>query len=69
MATRHSWLRKGGRSLGKLRRLPEYRDDTAYLMSSQENVRRLNAAIRELNEGKGIPTTFEEIRARLGLDR
>ncbi|HEX2204626.1 MAG TPA: hypothetical protein VHG91_15055 [Longimicrobium sp.] len=69
MATREHRIRRALRRLDKLqhsRPRPE-RNDTEYLLSSPENARILMEAIRELDEGRGRPTTMAEIRARLGL--
>jgi hypothetical protein len=41
------------------------RDDTDYLRSSRANEARLNAAIEELDAGRGSLTSMSELRDRL----
>ena len=42
--------------------------ETAYLLSSPQNARRLREAAARAREGGGEPTGFGALRARLGLD-
>lgn len=67
MATRERGITRPMRRLGSIhhRRLIE-RDDTAHLMSSPEMVRRLDASMQEIREGRYTRTTIEELEARLG---
>ncbi|MGA2572043.1 MAG: type II toxin-antitoxin system prevent-host-death family antitoxin [Terracidiphilus sp.] len=44
-------------------------EETAYLLRSPANAKRLHAALRELDEGKGETMTIDELRASVGLDR
>jgi hypothetical protein len=69
MSTSAYRLRRFAKGLGTLRRRLFERNDTKHLFSSPENARRLEAAMRRIEEGKGTPTTLAEIRARLGLDQ
>ena len=43
--------------------------ETAHLLRSPQNARRLLAALRRAQERKGRPETIEELRDQLGLDR
>ena len=43
-------------------------EETAYLLRSPANARRLLESLRELNRGKGKKTTVEELRRSVGLD-
>lgn len=55
------------RLLGMLRRAPDVpaSDDTEHLRSSRANEARLNAAIEELDAGRGTLTSMSEVRGRL----
>lgn len=66
MPARERETRRPMRRLGGIRhrRLVE-RDDTAYLTSSPEMVRRLDASMRAVLEGRYSLTTIEELEARL----
>jgi antitoxin YefM len=41
--------------------------ETAYLLRSPENARRLLAAVRWAEKGKGKPMTVEQLRRKVGL--
>ncbi len=43
-------------------------DETARLLHSPANVRRLLESLRELDRGKGKKTTVDELRGSVGLD-
>ena len=43
--------------------------ETAYLLRSPKNARRLREATARAREGGGEPTGLEDLRARLGLDK
>ena len=60
-------IRTIGRLLGVLRpaRRGIGRNDTDHLRSSRANEARLNAAIEELNAGRGTLTSMSEVASRL----
>jgi antitoxin YefM len=43
-------------------------EETAYLLRSPANARRLLESLRELDRGKGKKTSVEELRRSVGLD-
>ncbi len=43
-------------------------EETAYLLRSPANARRLLESLRELDRGKGTKTTVEELRRSVGLE-
>jgi antitoxin YefM len=43
-------------------------EETAHLLRSPENARRLLSALEDALAGKGEPTTIEELRRTVGLD-
>lgn len=43
--------------------------ETAHLLRSPKNARRLLSALRDALEGKGVSMTPEELRREVGLDR
>ena len=43
-------------------------EETAHLLRSPANARRLLESVRELRSGGGTPLTVEELRRRYGLD-
>lgn len=53
------------RGISPSRRGHAPRNDDAYLRSSKANESRLNAAIAELDDGRGTLTTQSELRNRL----
>lgn len=47
--------------------IDEVMDETEYLLSSQANKESLMKSIKEIEEGKGITFTIEELRERYGI--
>jgi hypothetical protein len=43
------------------------RNDTKYIMRHPEYYRRIKEAIRDLDEGRGLPMDLDQMRAELGL--
>ena len=43
-------------------------EETAHLLRSPENARRLFGSIDELRSGRGVTLTVEELREKLGVD-
>jgi antitoxin YefM len=43
-------------------------EETAYLLRSPANAKRLLESLRELNHGKGKKTTVEQLRRSVGLE-
>ncbi len=43
--------------------------ETAHLLRSPANARRLREALQELDEGRGEVTTIDELRRSVGLDK
>lgn len=52
---------------GVLRRVNFGRNDTKYIMRHPEYYRRIQEAIRQLDEGYGTPMDLDQMRAELGL--
>ena len=67
MATREHEVRAVQKGPGALRRMNFGRNDTKYIMRHPEYYRRIKEAIRDLDEGRGLPMDLDQMRAELGL--
>jgi hypothetical protein len=56
-------LRRGAVRKGQ----PASRNDHIHLFSTEANARRIREAVQQLDEGRGVRMTFEELCGRAGL--